>query len=88
MSSREAGWLSPRLCVNPIVDVLFDLIFRDTVPLLNFPLELITAARDLVQVVVGQVAPPLLDLAFQLFPVSLDSIPVHDLSPCVITTRT
>src|SRR5262245_53415615 len=55
------------------------------VPGLQPPDELIPPAGGLVQVVVGQVAPLLLDLPLELLPIALDLIPVHDLPPSPTT---
>jgi hypothetical protein len=52
-----------------------------TVPLLNLANQLVALAVNDVNVVVSQLAPFLLDFAFQLLPVSLDLIPVHDRDP-------
>src|SRR5262245_22437088 len=51
------------------------------VPSLQLPDELIPPAGGLVQVVVGQVAPLLLDLPLELLPIALDLVPVHNLPP-------
>jgi hypothetical protein len=63
--------------IVPVVNVLPDLIFGETVALLDFALKLIPPAVDGGQVVVGEVSPLFLDLALHLLPVSLDAIPVH-----------
>jgi hypothetical protein len=43
--------------------------------------QLIAAAIDLGQIVVGQLAPLLLDFALHFFPISFDSVSVHLPSP-------
>jgi hypothetical protein len=51
----------------------------------TFAFELLLSPIDGVEVIVGESAPLLLDAAFELLPVSFDSIPVHDalhLSSC------
>src|SRR5262249_26334967 len=45
--------------------------------LLQQPQQLFPLTSDLIQLVVGQLAPFLLHFAFELFPASLKSIPVH-----------
>src|SRR5690606_33570070 len=40
--------------------------------------QLVALAGDDIELVVGEFAPLLLDLAFQLLPVSFDNVPVHD----------
>src|SRR5262249_29745535 len=54
---------------------------------LQLPDELVPLAGGLVQVVVGQVAPLLLDLALELLPVAFDSVPVHGSPPPRIRGR-
>src|SRR5262245_28949896 len=51
---------SPALRRIPIVDVLADLILGQTVALLNLALELIPAASDDIEIVLGELAPLLL----------------------------
>jgi hypothetical protein len=53
------------------------LIFCETVPLLNLAFELFATAIYNVEIVVSKLSPLLLDLAFDLLPVSFDSIPVN-----------
>src|SRR5262245_21171932 len=81
-------WGSPALRRVPIVDVLADLIFGQTVALLDLALELISAAVDDVKIVVGELTPLLLHLPFDLLPISLHAIPVHfDRTSCVFELR-
>src|SRR5690606_22259949 len=54
------------------------LFLADAVGLLDAPEQLVALAGDDIEMVVGQFAPLLLDLAFQLLPVSFDDVPVHD----------
>src|SRR5262245_44434908 len=78
--SETSSWFwcwSPALRRVPIVDVLADLILGQTVALLDLALELITAAANDVEIVVGELAPLLLHLPFDLLPISLHAIPVH-----------
>jgi hypothetical protein len=46
-------------------------------PLLQPARKLGTLALDHIEVVVGELAPLLLNLAFELFPVAFDAIPIH-----------
>jgi hypothetical protein len=39
--------------------------------------ELVAMTRELLELVIGQLAPALLDRAFHLLPVTLDAVPVH-----------
>src|SRR4029078_4234201 len=47
--------------------------------LLNLAFEFLAAAIDGSQVIIGELTPLLLDLAFDLLPVSFNTIPVHDI---------
>src|ERR1700730_1853374 len=67
----------PGLRPVPVVDVLTDLIFGQPVALLNLAFELVAFPVDRGQVVVGELGPLFLDLAFDLFPVSFNTIPIH-----------
>ena len=67
----------PRLLAVPVVNVLLDLILGEAVTLLNFSFELIAATVDGSEVIVGEFAPLLLDLACDLLPVSFNTIPIH-----------
>jgi hypothetical protein len=68
---------SPLLCAIPIIDVLANLIFREAIPFLNFAFQLILTTVDHIEIIVGELAPLLLNVAFDLLPISLDPIPVH-----------
>jgi hypothetical protein len=68
---------------QPGIDVFPDLVLRDPVPFLDYSFQLIAMTLDFVQVVVGEITPLLFDLAFELFPVTFDAIPVHDEYSCV-----
>ena len=63
---------------QPGVDVFPDLVLRDSLPLLDYSLQLIAMTLDFVQIVVGEIAPLLFDLSLELFPVTFHAIPVHD----------
>src|SRR5580704_2586274 len=67
----------PLLCAIPIVHVLTDPIARNTVTLLDFALQLFALAVYVRKIVVGELAPLLLDLTFHLFPVTFDTVPIH-----------
>src|SRR5918995_4283631 len=68
---------SPALAIIPVVHLSADLILLVTVPLLDFSLELIATAIDHIEVVVCELAPLFLDVAFHLLPVSFNSVPIH-----------
>ena len=67
----------PLLTAIPDVNILANLIFCETVPLLDRAFELILTAIYNVKIVVSELPPLLLDLPFDLLPISLHSIPVH-----------
>src|SRR5271166_4194196 len=76
---RPGGWrlLRSALTASPVVDLFARLVSRDPVAFLDLAFQLFALAGDDIQIVVGEIAPLLLDLALDLLPVSLDSIPVH-----------
>jgi hypothetical protein len=63
------------------LELLFSLFLGDAVPLLDFAEELITLSGYDVQIIVGEFAQFLLNMAFELLPVSCHLIPVHNLPP-------
>src|SRR5579871_2730900 len=69
------------LSAEPLVDLLPGLVFAQTISLLDETFELISAARDPVQIIVREIAPFLFDFPFELLPISFDRIPVHRYSP-------
>src|SRR6476661_4731867 len=65
--------------VDPSVDLTLGVILRDTIALLKPAGEFRPFALDNVEVVVGKLAPLLLSLAFELFPVAFNTVPIHRL---------
>src|SRR3954454_7892389 len=63
--------------VEPRVDLTLGVILRDTIALLKPAGEFRPFALDHVEVVVGELAPLLLSLAFELFPVAFNTVPIH-----------
>src|SRR5437762_13601825 len=61
----------------PFVQLLLGLVLADAVRVLDLADQLVALAGDLVQVLVGKLAPLLLHFALRLLPVSCDAIPVH-----------
>jgi len=61
----------------PVAQLFLDVILGRAVAFLDLARELIAPAGDDVEVVIGQLAPLLLDAARDLFPVALNAIPVH-----------
>ena len=62
---------------EPIVHVLSDLVLGEAVALLQLAFELLAAALDHIQVVVGELPPFLLRGALELLPVTFDPVPIH-----------
>ena len=58
------------------LELLFRLFLGDAVPLLDFAEELITLSGNDVQIIIGEFAPFLLNVSFELFPVSGNLIPI------------
>src|SRR5690606_9199965 len=63
--------------VRELLELALGLLDRDALALLQLAEELVAAARDLVEIVVGELAPALLQAALELLPVALDAVPVH-----------
>src|SRR5690348_9128495 len=66
-----------RLTLQPIIHVLAHHILSQAIALLDDAFELLTLSVDHGQIVVGEFAPFLFDLALSLFPISFDAVPVH-----------
>lgn len=63
------------------IDFVFGFFFGFAVAFLDLAFELLGSAVDGVEVVVGELAPLLLDFAFDLFPVAFELVAVHYESP-------
>src|SRR5262245_9891137 len=74
---RLDGFIPSGLASFPVLYLPFGFVLADAVAFLDLADELIAVARHLVELVVGKLAPLLLQLAFHLLPVALDAIPVH-----------
>src|SRR5215207_5228599 len=61
----------------PVLDLPFGFVAADAVTFLDASEQLVALAGDDVEVVVGQLAPLLLGLALELFPVAFDGVFVH-----------
>src|SRR5262245_26866873 len=86
-SDRE-NMLSPRadacgrvVLVNSRFDLALGFVLRHAVALLKPAAELHALALDDVEVVAGELAPLLLNLAFELLPIAFDTIPIHRFAP-------
>src|ERR1043165_1581444 len=62
---------------EPVVHVLADLVLGEAVALLQLAFELVAAALDDVEIVIGELAPLLLRRALELLPVTFNPVPVH-----------
>src|SRR4051812_47260631 len=67
--------------LEPAIDVLFGFVFRAAVALLKTAGEFGALAFNHAKVIVGELAPLLLNLTFDLLPVTFHAIPVHERSP-------
>src|SRR5688572_12851214 len=63
------------------LDLAIGFVLAHAVDFLDAAGELFAVARDLVKVVVRELAPLLADLARKLLPIPFDAIPIHQLSP-------
>src|SRR6476620_9694000 len=68
---------------KPSINLFAGLIFGVTVPLLQTTLQLVALAVDRSEIIVSEFSPLLLHLAFYLFPISFNSVPVHEHNPPV-----
>src|SRR5204863_8819109 len=80
-ASARAGPSSQasRLClpVFPFAHLLVGVVFRAAVAFLDLAHELVTLPGKLVELVIGQLAPALLERALHLLPVPGDGVPIH-----------
>src|SRR5262245_35577826 len=67
--------------VEPGVDLALGFVLRHAVALLKPAAELRALALDDVEVVAGELAPLLLNLAFELLSIAFDTIPIHRFAP-------
>jgi hypothetical protein len=74
----------PERLVEPVLKIpnaAFRFVPFDTVTFLNFAQQNVPFSGDLIELVVGQLAPGFLYFSFELFPVTFYSIPSHVGSP-------
>src|SRR5215213_7807460 len=76
--TATCGWLH---AIDPAIDLLLRLVLGNAVALLDAADELVLLAVDDGDVVLGQLAPLLLDLAGELLPIAFNAIPIHLPSP-------
>src|SRR3954451_5306237 len=72
--TATCGWLH---AVDPAIDLALRLVLGKAVAFLDAANELVLLAVDDGDVVLGQLAPLLLDLAGELLPVAFNAIPIH-----------
>jgi hypothetical protein len=63
------------LLVQPVVDTLARRVFGDAGAFLNLAFKLFALAGNFVEIIIRKMTPLLLDLVFELLPVSFDAIP-------------
>src|SRR5690606_6215119 len=73
----QAAALRPLVTALPFVNALFGLVARDAIALLDLAGQHVALALNHIQIVVGELAPLLLDLPDQLLPVALDDVAIH-----------
>jgi hypothetical protein len=62
----------------PLLDLAARFLFRNAVSLLQSSDELVALSGDEIQIIIRQLTPSLLYLAFELFPFACDLIPIHN----------
>src|SRR6476620_6322066 len=67
----------PALIVVPRVDVAPHTVAFPTITLLELAFQLIALPVDRGEIIVSELAPLFLDLAFDLLPIAFDSVPIH-----------
>src|SRR5512140_1285798 len=74
-----SGFLVEEIGVAPLecLDLAFRFVLGEPMAFLDAPEQLVALAGDHVQVVVGELAPLLLELSLDLFPIAIDTVLVH-----------
>jgi hypothetical protein len=75
--ARIARKLRLRLALQPSIDILAHHVFRQSIALLDFALELLALSVDLRKIVIGELTPLLFDPASRLLPTTFDAVPGH-----------
>src|SRR5262249_46071671 len=68
----------------PFAELLLCFVLGDSVALLDLADQLVLLAADVVEVVIVELTPLLLDLALELFPIAFDPVPIHRSWPPVV----
>src|SRR3982074_2816704 len=63
--------------LEPVIHVLVNLVLGEAVALLQLAFELLAAALDHVEIVVGEFTPLFLGLSLELLPIAFDPVPIH-----------
>jgi hypothetical protein len=84
-ANSRSELLSSVHAFEPGIDLALGLVPRHAVALLKPAAELRALTLDDVEIVVGEFAPLLLSLAFELFPIAFNSIPIHRASPVLFS---
>src|SRR6478672_2137545 len=65
----------------PVAHLTFRVGLCNVIALHNLGHKLLASTVDFIQMLVGQPCPVLLDRTFEMFPVSFNKFPVHDILP-------
>src|SRR5262245_35051023 len=76
-TSADAGSGRSIHAFEPSVDLALGIVLGNAVALLKPARKLGALALDHIEVVVGELAPLLLNLALELFPVAFHAVPIH-----------
>src|SRR6476660_4720632 len=63
--------------LEPVIDVLVNLVLGEAVALLQLAFELLAATLDDVEIVISEFAPFFLGRALELLPVAFNPVPIH-----------
>ena len=74
---RSTAYAGFRHEIEPVFDLLFRPLLSESVSLLELADQPLTSAADLFQIVVGELGPLLSCIAFDLFPLAFELIPIH-----------
>src|SRR6266850_1730696 len=78
--SPWVGYVNSLLAAFPFAHLLLGVVLRYAVALLDLADQPVPLARQLIELVVGHLAPALLERALELLPVSGNAVPVHRFS--------
>src|SRR5262245_41637778 len=84
-ANSRSELLSSVHAFEPGVDLALVLVPLHAVALLQPAAELRAFTLDDVEIVVGKLAPLLLSLAFEFFPIAFNSIPIHRVAPVLLS---